>query len=85
MKLVYIFYYNILDVSKKQDVKLITKFRSISLINVSFKIIIKVLSSRLAPYMDSLISVTQTVYIKGKNIMDNVVMASDEVLHLVRF
>jgi hypothetical protein len=33
--------------------------------------------------MDTLISYTQTTYIKGRNIMDNVVVAT-EVLHQVR-
>jgi hypothetical protein len=49
----------------------------ISLINYNFKIITKLLANRLAPQMDSLISYTQTTYIKDRNIMDNVVVAQE--------
>jgi Reverse transcriptase (RNA-dependent DNA polymerase) len=94
MKLVHVFYYNILDISKinlaticlipkKKDASLITQYKSISLINYSFKIITKLLATRLALCMNSLISYTQTAYIKGRNILDNVVVASD-VLHRVK-
>jgi hypothetical protein len=83
MKLVHIFYHNVLDISKlnlesicllhkKKDAKLITHFRPINLINYSFKIIIKLLSSTLSPCMYSLISYTQTTYIKDRNIMNNI-------------
>jgi Reverse transcriptase (RNA-dependent DNA polymerase) len=85
------FYYNILDIfkinlasiyllRKKKDANLITQYKSISLINCSFKIITKLLTIRLAPCMNSLIAYTQTTYIKERNIMDNVVVTS-EVLH----
>jgi Reverse transcriptase (RNA-dependent DNA polymerase) len=63
---------------KKSDAKLVSQYRPISLINYSFKIITKLLSTRLTPHMDTLISYTQTTYI-----MDNVVVAT-EVLHQVR-
>jgi Reverse transcriptase (RNA-dependent DNA polymerase) len=53
------------------------------LINCSFKIITKLLTNRTAPLMDNLISPTQTSYIKGRNIMDNVVVTT-EVLHFVK-
>jgi Reverse transcriptase (RNA-dependent DNA polymerase) len=94
MTLVHAYYHNVLDIyklnmdsicliPKKKDAKLITQFRPISLINYSFKIITKLLSNRLAPVMDKLISPTQTTYIKGINIMDNVVVTT-EVLHYVK-
>jgi Reverse transcriptase (RNA-dependent DNA polymerase) len=70
-------------IPKKCVAKLISQYRPISLINYSFKIITKLLSTRLTPHMDTLISYTQTTYIKGRNIMDNVVVAT-EVLHQVR-
>jgi hypothetical protein len=41
------------------------------------------MTTRLASCMNSLITFTQIIYIKGKNIMDNVVVAS-EVLQQVR-
>jgi Reverse transcriptase (RNA-dependent DNA polymerase) len=62
---------------------LITNYKPISLINCSFKIIIKLLADRLAKVMDFLINYSQTTYIKGRYIMDNVVCAH-EILHQVK-
>jgi chitinase len=67
---------------KKIEANLITNYRLISLINYSFKIIIKLLADRLALVMDSLIDQLQTTYIKDRMIMDNVVCAH-EVLYQV--
>jgi Reverse transcriptase (RNA-dependent DNA polymerase) len=89
--LVNAFYYNQLDISKlnlaiiclipkKLDANLITNYRPISLINCSFKIITKLLADILALVMDSLIDQSQTAYIKGRLIMDNVICVH-EVLH----
>jgi Reverse transcriptase (RNA-dependent DNA polymerase) len=91
--LVNAFYTNQLDVlkinlattcllPKKIDASNIKNYRPISLINYSFKIITKLLAARLATIMDYLIDSTQTAYIKGRLIMDNVVCAH-EVLHQV--
>jgi Reverse transcriptase (RNA-dependent DNA polymerase) len=93
-KLDNIIYFNQLDVSKlnlasicliprKTEAKFITNYRHISLINYSFKIIIKLLADILATVMDSLIDHSQTTYIKCRYIMANVVYAY-EVLHQVR-
>jgi Reverse transcriptase (RNA-dependent DNA polymerase) len=71
-------------IPKKKDAKLITQFRPIILINYSFKIITKLLSNRLTPIMDKLISPTQTTYIKGRNIMNNVVVATEVYIMLKR-
>jgi hypothetical protein len=48
---------------KKIEANLITNYRLISLINYSFKIIIKLLADRLVLVMDSLIEQSQTSYI----------------------
>jgi hypothetical protein len=68
---------------KKEDAITIRNFRPISLINCSFKIITKLLADRLACMIDSLIAPSQTAYIKGRLILDNVVCAH-EVLHQVK-
>jgi Reverse transcriptase (RNA-dependent DNA polymerase) len=54
----------------------------ISLINCIMKIISKLLTERLSILMDDLIAPTQTAYIKGRYIMDNVVYAYED-LHTI--
>jgi hypothetical protein len=46
------------------------------------KILTKLFTERLSPPMDDLISPTQTAYIKGRYIMDNVV-CTHETLHTI--
>jgi Reverse transcriptase (RNA-dependent DNA polymerase) len=93
MSLVNIFYLHELDlkrinlasislIPKNTDATTITQFRPISLINCSIKILTKLLIERLSPLMNDLISSTQTTYIKGRYIMDNVVCAH-ETLHTI--
>ena len=88
------FYHHELDVSKfnlaticlipkKDDTITVRNYRPISLINCSYKIITKLLANRLALVMDSIIDPSQTAYIKGRFILDNVVCAH-EVLHQVK-
>ena len=93
-KLFACFYFHDLDISKlnlayvclipkKEITPSISNYKPISLINCSFKLITKLLADRLAKVMDFLIDDTQTTFIKGRNIMDNVVVAT-EVLHHFR-
>ena len=94
MQLVQAFYNNTLDLTrlnmasiclipKKENASEIKNFRPISLINCSLKIITKCLTDRLALCMDDLIDCTQNAFIKGRLIMDNILVAN-EVLHSVR-
>jgi Reverse transcriptase (RNA-dependent DNA polymerase) len=73
---------SIILIPKKNDDVTITQFRPISLINCRMKILTKLLTERLSPLMNDLISLTQTTYIKGRYIMDNVVCAH-ETLHSI--
>jgi Reverse transcriptase (RNA-dependent DNA polymerase) len=86
------FYHHKLDISKWaliclipkiSDIKNIKDFRPINLLNCSFKIFIKVLTSRLHPVLDRLIGVNQHAFFKSQNIMDNVIVAH-EILHSVK-
>ena len=61
-------------VPKTNDAKQIQKFRPICLLNVSFKIITKVLMNRLTKCVAPVISRTQTAFIKGRYIMEGVVI-----------
>jgi hypothetical protein len=55
-------------------------FRPISLINCSFKIFSKVLTNRLSKVAQRLISSNQSAFIKGRYILESVVVAH-EIVH----
>lgn len=57
--------------------------RSISLCNVLVKIITKVVTNRLKEVLDDIISKTQSAFIPGRLISDNI-MVSYEVMHLLK-
>lgn len=63
----------------KQSVK-VTNFRSISLCNVVYKIIVKVLANRLKQILNAIISPTQSAFIRSRLITDNVLLAF-EIMH----
>ena len=55
--------------------KEVSHFRPISLCNVLYKVISKIMVNRLKPFMDSIISPYQSAFIKGRNISDNILLA----------
>ena len=55
----------------------VNHFRPISLCNVIFKVISKILVNRLIPLMDCLITPFQNAFIKGRNISDNILIAHE--------
>lgn len=68
---------------KEKKVTTIKQYRPISLVNCSMKIISKLMTLRLDPIMDRLIDPTQSAFVKGRYILDNVVL-SHEILHSCR-
>lgn len=52
-------------------------FWLISLVNSLYKIISKVLSSRLRMVMNLVVTCTQTTFIKGKQIMDSILITNE--------
>jgi hypothetical protein len=59
-------------IPKEQDARTMNKFRTISLLNCSYKIFTKVLTNRLEIVADSLITSNQITFIKGRYILESV-------------
>jgi hypothetical protein len=61
---------------KVMDTITIKNFCTISLFNYNFKIFTKVLTSRFHQVLDTLIGLNQHTFLKGRNIMNNVITAN---------
>jgi hypothetical protein len=59
------------------------QFRPISLCNVIYKIITKVIANRLKPILPTIISNEQSGYVEGRQIMDSIILAN-EVIHSLK-
>lgn len=62
---------------------MLSEFRSISLVNPIYKLIDKVLSSRLSVVISSIIADNQQSFIQGRSILDFFMMATD-LLHIIK-
>ena len=62
---------NIVLIPKKEGAEEITDYRPISLIHGVSKIVAKILSRRLAPHMNDIVSQAQSAFIKKRSIHDN--------------
>ena len=67
-------------VLKEPNVVSLDRFRPLAMINCSFKIFAKCAANKLGPVCNDLISPNQTAFIKGRFILESVVMAH-EVIH----
>lgn len=67
-------------IPKKIKVVRLTEFRPISLYNVVYKIIVKLMSKRLKNILPKVILETQVSFVEGRLISDNILVAH-ELLH----
>ena len=71
-------------IPKLQEVNVIQQYRPICLLNVSFKISTKVATTRLNMVADKVISPTQTAFMRGRNILEGVVILHETVHEMHR-
>jgi hypothetical protein len=69
---------------KQKEATHITQYCPIYLLNVSFKIFTKVAVNRLTGIADKVISLSQTAFMPGRNIMEGVIMLHETIHELHR-
>jgi hypothetical protein len=72
-----------LSIPKLKEANNIKQYRPICLLNVDYKWFTKVLTMRLTPYAEKLISNTQTAFIPGRYILEGVIILH-EIVHELR-
>lgn len=66
-------------IPKDTNPETFSRFRPISLCNASYKILAKLLASRLKPFLPRLISSSQGGFVEGRHILDNVIQVQETI------
>lgn len=70
-------------IPKIEKPNLVSQFRHISLCNVIYKSVSKIVVNRLKPFLDGLVSSFQSSFVLGRHIQNNVVVAK-ELFHIMK-
>jgi hypothetical protein len=71
-------------IPKKDNATKIQNYRPIFLLNVSFKIITKVLTNQIGLVADRIVSPSQTTFMPGRNILEGVIILHESIHELQR-